>query len=168
MADSGKPSAEAYNASSVAGENTHEGAQLPELPQMDPLTLHLVSRHADGMAAERSVAENREQHAYEHTGPGTIRNHDLDDISGDVGKARLVLAELSGEAPEPPADETEILVDDGQPVPFTVAGISAGHWVPQEEYGLMRHLAACGTPEQREAAQIWLGGWGHMAEAPDA
>jgi hypothetical protein len=26
MADSGKPSAEAYNASSVAGENTHEGA----------------------------------------------------------------------------------------------------------------------------------------------
>jgi hypothetical protein len=30
MADSGKPSAEAYNASSVAGGKTHEGAQLPE------------------------------------------------------------------------------------------------------------------------------------------
>jgi hypothetical protein len=36
MADSRKPSAEAYNASSVAGAKTHEGAQLPEPLWDDP------------------------------------------------------------------------------------------------------------------------------------
>jgi hypothetical protein len=36
MADSGKPAAEAYNASSVAGEKTPEGAHLPEPLWDDP------------------------------------------------------------------------------------------------------------------------------------
>jgi hypothetical protein len=73
----------------------------------DGLALHLASRHADPMALVRPLAENREQHRHEHTGPGTIRNHDEADLSWDRGKADAVLAEAGEEAPASGPDEEE-------------------------------------------------------------
>jgi hypothetical protein len=59
------------------------------------LAKHLASRHADGMALTRSLAENQDAHAHEHRGPGTIRNHDPEDLSWDQASVDLVVAELS-------------------------------------------------------------------------
>lgn len=58
------------------------------------LAFHLVSEHADPMAICRPEADNREQHEYEHTGPGTIRNHAADLLAWHEAKIELVLEDL--------------------------------------------------------------------------
>lgn len=57
------------------------------------LAMHLISMHADPMAVSRPYAESQEQHDYEHTGPGTIRNHPRANRSWDETKSELVLEE---------------------------------------------------------------------------
>jgi hypothetical protein len=57
------------------------------------LALHLVSKHADPMAIERTRAENLDQHKHEHDGPGTIRNHDREWLGWDGATVIEVLAE---------------------------------------------------------------------------
>lgn len=80
-------------------DTTHSGEEAAQ-DHHGPrdLPLHLVASHADPMATHRTQADNEEQHRYEHTGPGTIRNHDVMDWSYDPAKARRVLEE----AQEPP------------------------------------------------------------------
>lgn len=63
-------------------------------PRGERLALHLVSAHCDGMAIARSHAENVEQHAHEHRGPGTIRNHPPASFFYDDQKIEHVLEEL--------------------------------------------------------------------------
>lgn len=63
-------------------------------PAPQSLWLHLVSRHADPMAAARPHSENADQHGHEHDGPGTIRNHPRDDLSFDQDKAKTILEEI--------------------------------------------------------------------------
>lgn len=63
-------------------------------PRGERLALHLVSAHCDGMAIARSRAENLDQHAHEHQGPGTIRNHHLTSLIYDDQKIERVLEEL--------------------------------------------------------------------------
>lgn len=58
------------------------------------LAWHLANRHADGMALARSEAANKDAHDHEHTGPGTIRNHDRDDLSWRQDELDAVVAEL--------------------------------------------------------------------------
>jgi hypothetical protein len=58
------------------------------------LWLHLVSRHADGLAVIRTEADNVLAHEREHAGPGTIRNHPVGDLSYNLYRAQVVLAEL--------------------------------------------------------------------------
>lgn len=76
--------------------------------EAERLAKHLAGRHADGMALQRSVAENREAHQDEHDGPGTIRNHDRGDLSYDEQDVQQVIDELAegGSTPEPD-DTTE-------------------------------------------------------------
>jgi hypothetical protein len=57
------------------------------------LAMHLISMHADPMAVARSREENDEQHAYEHIGPGTIRNHPVSLRTYDPAKIEVVLEE---------------------------------------------------------------------------
>jgi hypothetical protein len=57
------------------------------------LAFHLVSVHCDPMAIARPHGENKEQHNYEHRGPGTIRNHPASDRSWDAEKLEAVLEE---------------------------------------------------------------------------
>jgi hypothetical protein len=69
-------------------------------PHGERLALHLVSAHCDGMAIARSHPENVDQHAYEHRGPGTIRNHPLGSLIYDDQKIEQVLEELEEEETE--------------------------------------------------------------------
>lgn len=64
-----------------------------ELDRMD-LAMHLASDHADPMAPQRGLAQNRDQHAHEHAGPGTIRNHSADSMHFDLEKAQANILEM--------------------------------------------------------------------------
>jgi hypothetical protein len=72
-----------------------------DIAEAERLAQHLASRHADGMALQRSLAENRDVHQHEHDGPGTIRNHDRDDLAYDDQAVRQILAELAEGEPSP-------------------------------------------------------------------
>lgn len=58
------------------------------------LALHLASDHADPMAPQRGLAENQAQHAHEHAGPGTIRNHPAGSMHFDLKKAQANILEM--------------------------------------------------------------------------
>jgi hypothetical protein len=58
------------------------------------LAFHLISMHCDGLAIERPVTGNIDQHEYEHDGPGTIRNHPRWLRTWDAGKIEDILKEL--------------------------------------------------------------------------
>lgn len=57
------------------------------------LAMHLISKHADSMAIERSHKDNEAQHDHEHDGPGTIRNHPRDWLGWDEHEIEAVLEE---------------------------------------------------------------------------
>jgi hypothetical protein len=59
----------------------------------EDLALHLVSTHWDPMAICRTVPDNVAQHAHEHQGPGTLRNHDPAWLGYDETKIEEVLDE---------------------------------------------------------------------------
>jgi len=59
------------------------------------LYLHLAGRHAAIPAPGATPAELAELHQHEHTGPGTIRNHDQDDFDVDRARAAHVLTEAA-------------------------------------------------------------------------
>jgi hypothetical protein len=63
----------------------------------DRLTLwaHLVSRHACGIDTSATFDELVALHDHEHDGPGTIRNHPLEDRSVDDQALARVLAEVA-------------------------------------------------------------------------
>lgn len=63
------------------------------------LAKHLASRHADGMAVSRPLADNQEAHEHEHRGPGTIRDHDPEDLSWDQERLDQVVRELAEDDP---------------------------------------------------------------------
>lgn len=77
---------------------------------MNSLWLHLVGKHADPMAVVRDETENEGQHQHEHHGPGTIRDHDVADLTFHPTAVRECLSEWLAEEfayglPEPPFDE---------------------------------------------------------------
>ena len=79
------------------------------------LALHLASEHADADSMYRAYAGggNGDFHHREHTGPGTIRDHDEDDLSYDLKKVSAVLR--GAEEEDPPAftpDEAETFQED--------------------------------------------------------
>lgn len=71
-------------------------AQIPD-NEWGRLALHLASMHADPMAPQRGLRENRDHHGHEHDGPGTIRNHDRESLHFDLDRARYVILEMMGE-----------------------------------------------------------------------
>jgi hypothetical protein len=57
------------------------------------LWLHVVSRHAALFGPDATLADLRDYHRHEHHGPGTIRNHDLNDRSWSPAELNETLSE---------------------------------------------------------------------------
>jgi hypothetical protein len=63
----------------------------------DDLRKHLLSAHCNLVALDLTHEEAADEHGYEHIGPGTIRNHDLGDLSWDQATIDARLAEAAVE-----------------------------------------------------------------------
>jgi hypothetical protein len=66
-------------------------------PWYEALAFHLISMHCDPMAIWRGSEDNLDQHAHEHRGPGTIRNHKIQNMSWDEEKIEAILEEIEME-----------------------------------------------------------------------
>lgn len=88
------------------------------------LARHLASMHADGLALTRPLADNLDAHRHEHTGPGTIRNHDPGDLSWDRAKLDRVVAELVADDPGFSCPELVLANPNAHPIHKDIARIN--------------------------------------------
>ena len=58
------------------------------------LAFHLIGIHCDVLAITRPYAENQDQHAHEHHGPGTIRHHGAESLHYDATVVESALEEF--------------------------------------------------------------------------
>lgn len=117
---------------------------MPEVGQPH-LAYHLISKHADGMAVNRPLAANQEAHKHEHDGPGTIRNHDEDDLSWDADKAKAVLQELAASDEFFYNPDAILEQRDAYPIHKVIAGINIG---VRDRGEIWAKCANCGEPYQ--------------------
>lgn len=75
-------------------------------PTEHVLRAHLASAHAVANAHLLPSGELVEVHRHEHQGPGTIRDHDPDDLFFDFTKAVMVCAEHDSDTAPPMPDGT--------------------------------------------------------------
>lgn len=79
----------------IAGPPCKPCAGTGQIARDMALRLHLGSRHA--LANWRYHANPMGVHEHEHLGPGTIRNHDPNDLTFDYQRALDVEAEAGGQ-----------------------------------------------------------------------
>ncbi|WP_431935764.1 hypothetical protein [Micromonospora sp. RP3T] len=70
----------------------------------DGLRWHLFTRHANLAALTMSDADALDDHAHEHRGPGTIRNHPAEDLTYQPELAAVMLDESTHQGYSIPAD----------------------------------------------------------------
>lgn len=114
------------------------------------LAKHLASRHADGLALTRTLADNQDAHQHEHDGPGTIRNHPREDLSWDGEKVDQVVAEMM--ADDPTFHYPEMILKDlnAHPTHVMYALINLGVRDRGERWA---KCANCGHPYQ--LTNVW-------------
>lgn len=75
------------------GSSTDTSASDQRTTEHDGLRWHLFTRHANIAALGMSDTAALDDHAHEHRGPGTIRNHDPEDLTYDPQRAAAMLDE---------------------------------------------------------------------------
>jgi hypothetical protein len=114
-------------------------------PDDQNLAKHLASRHADGMALARPLADNQDAHEHEHDGPGTIRNHDRDDLSWSGEQVEQIVAEMVEMDPDFSCPEMVLMDPNAHPVHIDIALINLGVRDRGERWA---KCANCGRPYQ--------------------